>query len=346
MFFPDDPVDSKSKFRLPGVTWVVAAALVSYVIFWFVMAEQFRDAVRTWAEAGDGDGTRAAYSGLALSGFPFLVRLRVEDAEVSRPGLWAWRGPSVVLEARPWSPWRVGIRAPGAFEVDINGPAGPVAWKGGVGELSAEVIFDGGRAGDTRISISDFELTAANRRMAVAGGTVRLIMLGDASADHLTASAELKVEARDLEAPGDLPLGPHLGRIALAARVMGGIGREPGALGAWRDKGGTVEVTDLDLDYGPLEARASGTAALDGDMQPVGVFTARIRGFFQTVDALKARGLIRAKDAVVAKMVLGVMARKADGGGPSVLSLAVTVQDRKLYAGPVALAQVPEIHWP
>jgi hypothetical protein len=344
MFFPDETAEQKSRFRLPGVTWAVAAGLVSYVIFWFVMAEQFRDAVRTWAEGGDG--TRAAYSRLSLGGFPFLVRLSIEDAELSRPGLWAWRGGSVVLEARPWSPWRVRVRAPGDFEIDLPGPAGPAAWKGGAGEMLADVAFEGGRAIDTRITISDFELTAANRRLAVARGSVRLILLGDASANHLTASADLRVEARDLEAPGGLPLGPRLGRIALTARMMGGIGRGAGALAYWRDKGGTIEVTELALDYGPLKARASGTAALDGAMQPVGVFTARIRGFFQTIDALKARGLIRARDALTAKMVLGVLARKSDDGGSPILSLAVTVQDRKVYAGPVALAEVPEVRWP
>jgi hypothetical protein len=344
MFFPDEPAERKSRFRLPGVTWAVVAALVSYVVFWFVMAGQFRDSVRTWAEGGDGIG--AAYSSLALGGFPFLVRLSVEDAELSQPGLWAWRGPRIVLEARPWSPWRVRVRAPGDFEIDLPGRAGPVTWKGGAGELSADVTFEGGRAGDIRIRISDFELSAADDRLFLASGSVRLHQLGGEDADHLTASADLRVEARDLQAPGDFPLGPRLDRLSLTARVMGGIGRGAGALGAWRDKGGTVEVTDLTFDYGPLEARANGTVALDGDMQPVGVFTARIRGFFQTVDALKARGLIRARDALTAKMVLGVLARKADDGGPPILSLAVTVQDRKVYVGPVALAEVPEVRWP
>ena len=344
MSSPDKPAERQSSIRLPGAIWVVVVALVSYVIFWFVMAEQFRDAVRDWAE--DGDGYRAAYSGLVLGGFPLLVRLTVEDASLSRPGFWAWRGPRVVLESRPWSPWRIRIWAPGEFELELPGANGPAAWKGGARELSAEVAFEGDRISDGRIRISGLELAAAAGRLAVASGTFRLSVLGGVDADHLTAAADLRVEAMDVEAPGELPLGQHLGRIALAARVMGGIGRGPEALAQWRDKGGTVEVTDLALDYGPLEARASGTVALDGAMQPVGAFTARIRGFFQTVDALKDRGLIRARDAVTAKVVLGVLARNPGDGGPPALNLAVTVQDGKVYVGPVALAEVPEIHWP
>ena len=344
MSSPDKPAERQSSIRLPGAIWVVVIALVSYVIFWVVMAERFRDAARDWAEGGDG--YRATYSGLVLGGFPLLVRLTVEDASLSRPGFWAWRGPRVVLEARPWSPWRVRIWAPGEFELELPGAGGPAAWKGGARELSAEVAFEGDRISDGRIRVSGLDLAGAGARLAVASGTFRLSVLGGVDADHLTATADLGVEAVDVEATGELPLGGHLGRIVLAARVMGGIGRGPEALGAWRDKGGTVEVTDLALDYGPLDMRASGTVALDGAMQPVGAFTARIRGFFQTVDALKDRGLIRARDAVTAKVVLGVLARNPGDGGPPVLNLAVTIQDRKVYVGPVALAEVPEIHWP
>ena len=344
MSFPDKPTLRQSSIRLPGAIWMVVAVLVSYVIFWFVMAEQFRAAVRDRAEGEDG--LKLTYSGLVLGGFPFLVRLTVADAGLARPGSWAWRGPLVVLEARPWSPWRVRIRAPGEFELDLPGAGGPDAWKGGTRELSAEVAFEGGRLSHGRIRISGLDLAAAGGRLFVASGTFSLRVLGDEGADHLTATADLRGEAVDVEAPGDLPLGPHLGRIALAARVMGGIGRGPGALSGWRDKGGTVEVTDLTVDYGPLEARASGTGALDGAMQPVGAFTARIRGFFRTVDALRERDLIRARDAVTAKVVLGVLAKNPGDGGPPVLNLSVTVQDRKVYVGPVVLARIPEVHWP
>ena len=344
MSSPDKPAERQSGIRLPGAIWVVVAALVSYVIFWFVMAEQFRDAVRDWAE--EGDRLRATYSGMVLSGFPFVVRLTVGDVVLAWSGSWAWRRPLVVLEARPWSPWRVRVKAPGEFELDLPGADGPAAWKGVAREISAEVTFEGGRIRDGRIRISGLDMAGAAGRLAVASGAFRLRVLGGVDADHLTASADLRVEAKDVEAPGELPLGGHLGRIVLTARVMGGIGRGPEALAQWRDKGGTVEVPNLAVDYGPLDMRASGTVALDGAMQPVGAFTARIRGFFQTVDALKDRGLIRARDAITAKVVLGVLARNPGDGGPPVLNLAVTIQDRKVYVGPVVLAEVPEIHWP
>ena len=46
----------------------------------------------------------------------------------------------------------------------------------------------------------------------------------------------------------------------------------------WRDKGGTVEVTRLNLDHGPLRLNGEGTFALDRDLQPVGTLTVRVEG--------------------------------------------------------------------
>ncbi len=63
------------------------------------------------------------------------------------------------------------------------------------------------------------------------------------------------------------------------------------------------------------------------------------------MDALRKRGLVRSRDAVTAKLVLGALARTPEGGGPPTLNLAITVQDRTLFAGPVPLARFPAIPW-
>jgi hypothetical protein len=46
-----------------------------------------------------------------------------------------------------------------------------------------------------------------------------------------------------------------------------------------------------------------------------------------------------------AKVVPGAMARKPKDGGPAGLNLVITLQNRKVFAGPVALLKLPTIHW-
>ncbi len=61
---------------------------------------------------------------------------------------------------------------------------------------------------------------------------------------------------------------------------------------------------------------------------------------------MTTHGVVRASDASMARIVLGLMAREPVGGGTPELNLAVTVQNRKLYTGPISLMTMPEVVWP
>ncbi len=112
--------------------------------------------------------------------------------------------------------------------------------------------------------------------------------------------------------PWGLPLGTDIATFELAAAVLGGIPPGPlvAVLAGWRDDGGTVEVRHIGLTYGPLALAGDGTAALDADLQPIGAFTTRLEGFFETVDVCARRASSASQDAVTAKMVLGVLSKR------------------------------------
>ncbi|MEQ9449282.1 MAG: DUF2125 domain-containing protein, partial [Rhodospirillaceae bacterium] len=117
-------------------------------------------------------------------------------------------------------------------------------------------------------------------------------------------------------------------------------------LEAWQADAGTLEVDALNLEWAPLSLMASGTMALDGSLQPVGAFNARFQGFFHALDALAEQGVVRSRDASMARVVLGLLTRTPPHGGPPELSLPMTLQDGKLFAGPVELMSVPTLRWP
>ena len=91
--------------------------------------------------------------------------------------------------------------------------------------------------------------------------------------------------------------------------------------------------------------RAGGTFALDEAMQPVGAITTKVRGFFETLDTLHRAGQIRSRDAARVRMVLGVLAKKQKYGGPPTINLPLSIQGRKIYAGPMGLMDIPAIKW-
>jgi len=129
--------------------------------------------------------------------------------------------------------------------------------------------------------------------------------------------------------------------------VLGDVPKEPWpeAIQKWSDKGGTIEIEALKVAYGPLRLQADGTLALDGELQPIGAFSGRAEGFYETVDALRERGLVRGRDATAARFVLGALAKQPEWGGPAVLELSLSIQNRRLYTGPVPLLELGRLRW-
>ncbi|MGZ9115243.1 MAG: DUF2125 domain-containing protein [Brevundimonas sp.] len=161
------------------------------------------------------------------------------------------------------------------------------------------------------------------------------------------------VDAAGIAFPGqpDLPLGNGVERLAAEATVQGEMALQPWpeALFRWRDAGGVIDVAALKLAYGPLSLSGSGTVALDEAGQPVAAFAAQISGLFPAIDALRAHGHMGRGEAVAAKLALGLLAGPPDRRSPpdrqGPLDVPLTLQDRVLSVGPVALMPIPEIHW-
>ena len=347
--------------NLKTTLWSViafAVAAILYVAFWFVIAFGLRNGAVEWAETRRQEGYTVNYSGLLLDGFPFLMRLTLSDPGLGYPASdvpWAWQSEGLTVEMRPWNPWRMTIMPTGALTLGLTIGGEPVTYVGLADEIAIGLGLAGGWPKSGELTVSGLNLSLADENgdsgESIAVKTMRLQALHDTAddADHRTVTFDLHLQAEGLETPAGvfLPLGNRVDNLVLDASVLGAIpaGWLPESLAAWRDRGGTVEVPRMEFIYGPLIARAEGTLALDGDMQPIGAFTAKFQGFFEIVDALRKQGLIRSVDAITAKVVLGALARRPKDGGPASLNLAITLQNRKVFAGPVSLLDLPAIDW-
>jgi len=59
-----------------------------------------------------------------------------------------------------------------------------------------------------------------------------------------------------------------------------------------------------------------------------------------------AREAMKPTDGSLAKTALSLLARRPPGGGEKVLKVALRLEKRLLYAGPVGLLRLPAITWP
>lgn len=317
---------------------------------WYWAAGRLKGEIAAWQDARAAEGYRIGHGPLRVEGFPLRVAARIADPVVAGPpgGIaWEWRAPHLVVELVPWAPRRLRLRNEGLNRVALHGAPGqpPV--------MPAEVMLD-----SRGLTLDLFSPDAGTQRFeakveAAAASTalppfaaeartlaVTLLLHRIAPGDHLTAAAELTATMEGLALPLRGLDQPADGR--LEAVLMGAFPAGPPAVAvpAWRDDGGTVELKQLELSAGGVSLRADGTLALDRAMRPMGAGTAVIRGVSEAIDRLVAAGQMPARDATLAKLMLGGLATPAADGGPPVLTLPLSAQDGWVNVGPLRLARV------
>ena len=346
----------------------LAALTAVYAGYWNYLAGQVRDGIEQWAADRRAEGYGAEYAAIAVGGFPFWL-----DAEISAPALtapgrdqpWSWRGPTMVLKARPWAWNRVQVLVPGRHRVTAMAGGKRRQYDIEAGMAAMTLWFRRGLAVRAGLSLSG---------VAVSSGTAGIVGSLDAAVITVerppeapsSPSLSVGIEAKVINLPQEpvAGLGRTTKRLILAAAVKGDLPKtlDSAALARWRDNGGTLDVSHLDIRHGPLDLTGDGTGALDADMQPIGAFTLSVRGFNEALDRLAAAGIIKPNAAALVKTVLDMMARGGDGKsdtGPDTeadtetgpdsmpqLKVSLSVQDGKLYIGPVAVAEVPVVRWP
>ena len=290
----------------------IAAIVGVYGGYWAFAATRAGDVIRSWAEARQAEGLETTFAAMTTGGFPAWIRIDLASVVVARavgPRPWSWTTEKLSLRSRPWD-----------FE---------------------HVLFDA--SGIHRLSLGDassprvYELTAGQLTGTVARYCGSEVFL------------EVSVNSAGLELSDgvDSPLGHTVAQAELGLRVLRPVlpGPLADALAIWRDAGGTLEVDRLTLAYGPLTLEASGTVALDTGLQPQAAFSARAEGVFEAVEALRARRVIEIGDALAARLALTALSKTPEGGGAAYLQVPLSIQERTVYAGSVALIRLPRVRW-
>lgn len=343
---------------LAGLVVVLAAA--GWSVAWLRIADTLRGQVETWIAARRADGLKVDYTAIAVRGYPFRWRVTITSPNMAGAGPtdWSWQGYAVEADLSPWTIREVPVRFPGDQKFSV-----------GTGDLAQTWTINAaqpnGRAGlDERGRLEHLALDL---------GDVTLVRAGDPQpthADHFTADAELhrppgnqpasapqatdrQNDVFDLALTLDNATLSHTPAAALGTQVahaelnLSFKGRLPTgtlaqSVAAWRDGGGTVEINRVAVKWGPVDADGNGTLALDEQNRPLGAFTARWRGFNETIDALESLGQLKPFQAAGAKIVLRALSRQNKNGADEV-QVPLTAQDGRLFVAGIPLLPVPAL---
>jgi hypothetical protein len=337
----------RAKFA-SGVA-LIAVLVALYAAGWLYLADRVGRAVDAYVLREHEHGMNLSAASRRVVGFPW--RIQVELAGIAADGLpHVLNGHLTIPTAKAWTrPWRLDawrFSLPGGGAID--GPQGRIQFDLLGGHASA-VLGPGGTPGGNLadlhvdnivVSSGDGLLTAAR-----AGVTLRLPPTAPLGHEEPLFSAAL--EAHNVRLPRAVaPLGQQIDHVMFDGTWRGPLpaGKLADALAAWRDDGGTIELQSIDLGWGALSLTADGTLALDKALQPLGAFSARIRGFDTILDALTASGAIKPNDAALARLGLSMMAQRGADGTPQ-LKIPVTVQEDAVFLGPARLVKLSKLTW-
>ena len=351
-----------SEFDKPRTRrlWLVAFGVIMlfgiiYSGLWLALAMSTRELVVKWVKEQQALGFSMRYDKLLASGYPFAIHFEVTNPALGAPNIadpWYWEGTHLNITVQFWDKNNFLFEASGQQVLTFGVVGNTKTFAGNVERAHGQLRLSEGVLKKAGVTLQGVKLTSqdnANAVINIPRAQMYLERQTRAKADQQAVSWTLSGSMSDLSLPllKASPLGAMIERLSLKAHLIGNIksGALVQSLEDWRDKGGTIELKNLILGHGPLKINTSGTLALDGNLQPIGALTAHLEGFFETVDALKRVGLVKARDAITAKIVMGVLSRTPASGGPAVLNLALTAQDRFIYLGPVRLLELPAINW-
>jgi hypothetical protein len=340
--------------------WVIVVAIplllvAADVAYWRIVADQLRTGYRDWMAAQASQGWQIASGKSSMGGWPRAATLTVPNLTLRHAGPTI---PGDVNVASSGVTLSVSLFDPTSLRFSLTGPVHVRAGD------TPDVIVTGD---ETSVYVPlrqagplSAVLHASGLRVEAATGawhmTVGLLnadatLATDAPADQSQPAANFSVSSEAIALPTGIkwPLGTNISSLSLDGRLNGPLPQTRDITQwaeAWRDGGGSLEITHLAMGWGPLGLTSSATLALDDQLQPMGSGNGRIVGYAETLDRLAAAGMLTKSAATAAKAVLSLMAGTSDSDQPSSVDVPLTLQYRTLSMRQVPLLRLPEVDWP
>ena len=267
------------RYGLIGGAAFAVAALV-YTVLWFAGASQLKAGVEEWIAQRPATGLSATTGKLEIGGYPLAFKLIARNPKLdfspppgSGQAAWSARFARAVAETAPWRPREFRIELTGEHGFEFGSGPGRQALRGETGRIRAAAAFDSeGFPEFLSLDLQGIGLEDRRGRPAYAVASARLSAERRPGGDggRITPELRFTLAAEGMDAPAlrRLPLGNALQRVLLEARLVGDFPLENvlESLGAWRDRGGTLELDKVEIRYGQLGVQAGGTLALDRNL--------------------------------------------------------------------------------
>ncbi len=339
-----------------AATAVLIGLVAADLAYWNWVANRMRDDIRSWIADRTAEGWHIQTAPLAIGGWPDAVTARFRDVRITRdpapssapiPTPLRFTSPEIALRVSLFRPTTLTLTLTGEQQLAV---AGAQPWMVAGDRMQAYLPLTD--SADPAVTFKGRGLRVGSAakawtaRIAAADGRIAV-----ADPDQAPAAFDFAWSAGTVELPANVkyPLGPSIHELSVVGTLHGPFprgGNLAGLASAWRDGGGSLEVKQAVLSWGPLQLSATATLALDDQLQPMGSGGAKVSGYEDALDRLAAAGVLTKSAATVAKAMLSLLAGTGTGDAPSQVDVPLTLQYRTLSMRQVPLVRFPELDWP
>ncbi|WP_187830030.1 DUF2125 domain-containing protein [Siccirubricoccus phaeus] len=318
---------------------------VAHGVAWFWLTEKLEAGFGQWAALQRSLGRQVAYGPPRRGGWPLAATLEVPALRWSQPE-WGLAAEAVMLRLAPPQLGTLEVLLPGRHALRLDRAELPLSATALTARMPLEaalwprlLVLEGEGIGLGTLSLGSLRMRLETVLAAGAGepaASLNLVL------DRLRLPPEML-------GPAGAALGPAVEALSLTGTLSGPLPAGPvraREAARWRDAGGVLTLSALALRWGPLGAEGAGQVRLDAALQPRGAATLRVTGGEAALDAAQAAGAVPPRSAMAARLMLRVMSRPAEGGGPPQVELPLTLEDRLLMLARLPLLTLPAVNWP
>ena len=324
-------------------------------VYWQITAERLRSGYQAWAAEQVAEGWGVESAPPSIGGWPrtavvTVPNLTLRHAGPTIPGDLNLASAGVNLSVSMLDPTTLGLSLTGPVHVRAAGlPDVIVTAQETVASVPLQQTAPQSVALHARGLRLDSATGSWHMTVGLLNAQAEIAAAAPADQTHPSVRFSISSEAIALPAVVKWPLGTNISSLSADGKMNGPLPDTQDVTRwaeAWRDGGGSLEITHLAMGWGPLGLTSSATLALDDQLQPMGSGNGRIVGYAATLDKLAASGMLTRSAATAAKAVLSLMAGTSDANEPSSVDVPLTLQYRTLSMRQVPLLRLPEVDWP
>lgn len=337
-----------------GAMILLAALVAGQSLLWRwstgALAEGFSD----WVIKHRAQGWTINHDIPDRGGWPFAARLTIPRLSIESPGDdsagqgMGWQVQAVTLSTPLPMPDALRMEATGPQTVRLGATRIPFTTESFVALLPLEAGQPPRRANALMLGMvaqtPDGALTV-NRL----GGDAHWSRNAETTLTLQFAAEDAILPPAWLRAPALAGFGPRLARLEFDGALYGNVLPLPSLreqLDAWRTSDGKLDVRQLRLAWGDLDAALRLSARLDPALQPALGGMLSVINPNAALDSLARSGLIQRRALDGTKFAVALLTRRPQDGGPPIAEIPIALQNGVVSAAQIPLTRLPPIVWP